>query len=277
MKVTINTLCQAKQHGQKFPVVSCYDYNSAVLCAKAGIEVLLAGDSASQFMLGFNSTVDVSMDFMLEITAAVRRASPNVLLVADMPYQGCSRGKDQTLKNARRFVDECGADIVKIEAAESDFNTIKAVIDAGIPVMPHLGIRPQTGKYKAEGTTAEVGTAIIELAEKFVKIGAEMLLLEGTAREVAKIITQKVSVPVISCGSGPDCDGQVLVLPDILNLKEGPIPKFSKSFGNIGRAVMEAVALYSSQIKQGVFPDDEHSYHMKSGEYEKLLKSIEKI
>jgi len=275
MKVTINTLSQAKQHGQKFSVVSCYDYTSAALCAVAGVDVLLAGDSASQFMLGFANTVDVSMDFMLAITAAVRRASADVLLVADMPYQGCSSGRDATVKNAHRFVDECGADIVKIEAAESDFDTIKAVIDSGVPVMPHLGIRPQTGKYKAEGTTAEVGAAIIELAENSVKIGAKMLLLEGTAREVAKIVTQKVSVPVISCGSGPDCDGQVLVLPDILNLKEGVKPKFSKSFGDIGKAVVDAVGLYSLEIKQGVFPDDEHSYHMKPGEYEKLLKGIE--
>lgn len=256
-------------------MVSCYDYTSASICAAAGVDVLLAGDSASQFMLGFANTVDVSMDFMLAITAAVRRASADVLLVADMPYQGCTNGRDATVKNARRFVDECGADIVKIEAAESDFDTIKAVIDSGVPVMPHLGIRPQTGKYKAEGTTAEVGAAIIELAENSVKMGAKMLLLEGTAREVAKIVTQKVSVPVISCGSGPDCDGQVLVLPDILNLKEGVKPKFSKSFGNIGKAVVDAVGLYSLEIKQGVFPDDEHSYHMKPGEYEKLLKSIE--
>jgi 3-methyl-2-oxobutanoate hydroxymethyltransferase len=275
MKVTINTLRQAKQHGQKFSVVSCYDYTSAVLSAAGGVDVLLAGDSASQFMLGFTNTVDVSIDFMIAITAAVRRASADLLLVADMPYQGCSKGRDATVKNAKRFVDECGADIVKIEAAESDFDTIKAIIDLGIAVMPHLGIRPQTGKYKAEGTTAEVGAKIIELAEKSVKVGAQMLLLEGTAREVAKIITQKVSVPVISCGSGPDCDGQVLVLPDILNLKEGPVPKFSKSFGNVGRAAIDAIALYNSQIKQCVFPDDEHSYHMKAGEYEKLLKSIE--
>ncbi len=274
MKVTIDTLCQAKQHGQKFSVVSCYDYTSACISAAAGADVLLAGDSASQFMLGFANTVDVSMDFMIAITAGVRRASSDLLLVADMPYQGCSTGRDETVKNARRFIDECGADIVKIEAAESDFDTIKAIIDSGIAVMPHLGIRPQTGKYKAEGTTAEVGAEIIRLAEELYKINAKMFLLEGTAREVAKIITQKVSVPVISCGSGPDCDGQVLVLPDILNLKEGLKPKFSKSFGNVGKAAIEAIALYNSQIKQGVFPDDEHSYHMKPGEYEKLIKSI---
>ncbi|MEN6384902.1 MAG: 3-methyl-2-oxobutanoate hydroxymethyltransferase [Phycisphaerales bacterium] len=275
MKVTISTLKQSKQQGKKFSVVSCYDYTSAVICAKAGVDVLLAGDSAAQFVLGFDNTLGISMDFMIELTAALRRASADLLLVADMPYKGCINGRDETVKNAKRFVNECGADIVKIEAAESDFDTIKAIIDEGIAVMPHLGIRPQTGKYKAEGTTAEIGAKIIELSEISYKLGAKMLLLEGTAREVAKTITQKLPIPVISCGSGPDCDGQVLVLPDILRLKEGPIPKFAKHFGEIGKATLDAITLYSNQIKQGVFPDDEHSYHMKPGEYEKLKQIIE--
>lgn len=275
MKVTISTLREAKSQRQKFSAVSCYDYTSAKLVAAAGVDVLLAGDSAAQFMLGFDNTLPITMDFMIAITAAVRRAGADLLLVADMPYEACNKGRDETIRNARRFVAECGADIVKIEAAESDFETIKAVIDAGVAVMPHLGIRPQTGKYKAEGTTAEVGAKIIELADEAHKIGAQMLLLEGTAREIAKIITQRLPIPVIGCGSGPDCDGQVLVLPDILNLKEGPMPKFSKSFGDIGKASVNAITSYHNQIKQGVFPDDEHSYHMKTGEFEKLQKMIE--
>ena len=158
---------------------------------------------------------------------------------------------------------------------EADFDTIKAVIDSGVSVMPHLGIRPQTGKYKAEGTTADIAKKIIDDCEKLFRLGAEMILLEGTAREVAKIITQKLPIPVLSCGSGPDCDGQVLVLPDILSLSAGPVPKFSKSFGDIGKASIEAIALYDSQIKQGIFPDDSHSYHMKTGEYEKFQKMID--
>jgi len=274
MKVTIETLRQAKANRQKFSVVSCYDYTSAKLVAAAGVDVLLVGDSASQFMLGFDSTLPVTMDFMLAITAAVRRAAPDLLLVADMPYAGCRNGTAETVINAERFAKQAGADIVKIETAESDIETIKAVISSGIPVMPHLGIRPQTGKYKAEGATADVAAEIIKLAEQMYKAGAEMLLLEGTAREAAKIITEKLPIPVISCGSGPDCDGQVLILPDILNLKDGPVPKFSKSFADIGKASIDAIASYDRQIKQGTFPDDSHSYHMKSGEYEKLKRLI---
>ena len=256
-------------------MVSCYDYTSAKLAAEAKIDVILAGDSAAQFVLGFDNTLPITMDFMLAITSGIRRAVPDLLLAADMPYEGCNKGKAETLKNAKRFVQECGADIVKIEMVEADLDTIKAMVDANIPVMPHLGIRPQTGKYKAEGTTAEVGAEIIRLSEELYKTGAEMLLLEGTAREVAKIVTEKLPIPIISCGSGPDCDGQVLVLPDILNLKDGLMPKFSKSFGDVGKACIDAISVYNDQIKQGLFPDDDHSYHMKSGEFEKLLKMIE--
>lgn len=274
MKVTIKSLTEAKKHGKKFSVVSCYDYTSAVLTAQSGVDVLLAGDSAAQFVLGFDNTRGVTMDFMIAITAGIRKASNDLMLVADMPYLGTINGKDETVKNAKRFIKECGADIVKIEAAESDFETIKAVIDSGVPVMPHMGIRPQTGKYKAEGTTAEIGSQIIELARKSYKAGAKMLLLEGTAREVAKIISQELPIPVISCGSGPDCDGQVLVLPDILKLRDAAGPKFSKSFGNVGNAIIDAITLYSNDIKKGIFPDDEHSYHMKPGEFEKLNKMI---
>ncbi|PKL48846.1 MAG: 3-methyl-2-oxobutanoate hydroxymethyltransferase [Planctomycetes bacterium HGW-Planctomycetes-1] len=274
MKVTLETLHQAKANRQKFSVISCYDYTSAKLVAAAGVDVLLVGDSASQFTLGFDSTLPVTMDFMLTITAAVRRAVPDLLLAADMPYEGCKNGTVETVINAERFAKQAGADIIKIEAAESDIETIKAVINSGIPVMPHLGIRPQTGKYKAEGTTAEVAAEIIELAEQMYKAGAQMLLLEGTAREAAKIITEKLPIPVIGCGSGPDCDGQVLILPDILNLTGGPVPKFSKSFADIGKASIDAIASYDRQIKQSAFPDDSHSYHMKTGEYEKLKRLI---
>lgn len=274
MKVTISTLRKAKEQGRKFSAVSCYDYTSALLVAATGVEVLLAGDSAAQFMLGFENTLPITMDYLITITAALKRAAPDVLLVGDMPYEGCKQGCKDCVKNAKRFVKEAGADIVKIEMVEADFDTIKAVIDAGVAVMPHLGLRPQTTVYKAEGTTADIAAKLIEDCEKAYRLGAEMLLLEGTAREVGKIISEKLPIPVISCGSGPDCDGQILVLPDILNLKGGPIPKFSKSFGDAGKVYIDAIALYDSQIKQGIFPDDTHSYHMKPGEYEKLQKMM---
>ncbi len=274
MKVTISTLRDAKAQGRKFAAVSCYDYTSAKLVAAAGVEVLFVGDSAAQLMLGFDSTLPATMDFMAAITAAVKRAAPDRLIVADLPYESFQAGTERIVKDSQRFVKECNADIVKIEANDIPIETIKAIVNTGIAVMPHLGIRPQTLQYKARGTTADDAAELIKFAERMCQAGASMLLLEGTAREAAKIITQKLPIPVISCGSGPDCDGQVLIMPDILNLSDSHKPKFSKSFANIGKACTEAVALYADQIKQGLFPDDSHSYHMKSGEYEKLQKLI---
>lgn len=270
MKITVETLRQLKAKEQKFAAVSCYDYTSAKLCAAAGVEVLFVGDSAAQLVLGFDSTLPATMDFMAAITSAVQRGGADKYIVADLPYESFHTGTGQMIEDCQRFVSECKADIVKIEANDIDIETIKKIIDYGIDVMPHLGIRPQTLEYKARGTTVDDAAEIIKLADQMCRVGAKMLLLEGTAREVAKIITRRLPIPVISCGSGPDCDGQVLVLPDILNLEQGHKPKFSKSFADIGKASIEAISLYVNLVKQGSFPDDEHSYHMKPGEYEKL-------
>ena len=270
MKITIDTLCQAKAEKRKFAAVSCYDYTSAKLIAAAGVEVLFIGDSAAQLMLGFDSTLPVTMDFMAVITAAVKRAAPDSFIVADLPYESFQAGTERIVKDSQRFVKECNADIVKIEANDIQIETIKTIVDTGIAVMPHLGIRPQTLQYKARGTIAGDAAELIKLADEMWRAGAKMLLLEGTAREVAKIITRRLPIPVISCGSGPDCDGQVLVLPDILNLSDSHKPKFSRSFADIGKASIEAIASYAAQVREGSFPDDAHSYHMKAGEYENL-------
>lgn len=274
MSITISTLCKAKKEGRKFAAVSCYDYTSAKLVAAAGVDVLFVGDSAAQLVLGFNSTLPITMDFMAAITAAVKRAAPDRLIVADLPYESFKVGTERIVKDSQRFVKECNADIVKIEANDIQMDTIRTIVDSGINVMPHLGIRPQTLQYKARGMTADDAAELIKLADAMCRAGAKALLLEGTAREVAKIITQRLPIPVISCGSGPDCDGQVLVLPDILNLGDGHKPKFSKSFANIGKASIEAVALYVREVEQGLYPDDSHSYHMKTGECGKLEKLI---
>ncbi|MDD5134031.1 MAG: 3-methyl-2-oxobutanoate hydroxymethyltransferase [Phycisphaerae bacterium] len=274
MKITVSALYKAKSQGHRFSVVSCYDYTSAKLAVSAGVDALLVGDSAAQFLLGFDSTLPITMDFMLAITAAVNRAGFEKLIIADLPYESCRSGPEQMIKDSKRFIEEAGADIVKIETSAEQFDEVKAVIDSGVSVMPHIGIRPQTGQYKAEGTTAEIAAVLIKLAAQTYKAGADMLLLEGLAREVAKIITQRFPIPVISCGAGADCDGQVLVLPDILKLTDCPVPKFSKNFADIGKASIDAIAEYDRQIKQGAFPDDAHCYHMKAGEFEKLLKLI---
>ena len=273
-KTTISDLVAAKAANRRIVAVSCYDYTTARLAAQADVDMILVGDSAAQVMLGFDSTLPATMDFMVAITAGVRRGAPNVCLAADMPFLSYQAGLAEAVKNAGRFAAEAGAQVIKIEASGAYLDVIKAVSDAGMAVMAHIGIRPQsigrTGKFKAEATTAQMGLELISLAEQMVNSGASMLLVEGAAAEVAEIITQRSEVPVIGCGSGPGCDGQILIAPDILGLTRGPSPKFAKSYGDLGDAVVEAFSKYSSEVKGGQYPDKGHSYHMKAGEIERL-------
>jgi len=272
--ITIADLLTAKQQKQRIAAVSCYDYTTAKLVSQSQVQMILVGDSAAQVVLGFDSTLPAKMDFMAAITAAVRRGAPNVYLVADMPFLSYQVGIGEAVKNAGRFVTEAGAQMVKIEATGAHLDVIEAVSNAGIAVMAHIGIRPQsitkTGRFKAEATTAEMAAELASLAEQMVNSGAGMLLIEGTAAEVAQIITERCEVPVIGCGSGPGCDGQILIAPDILGLTQGPRPKFAKSYGNLAERTIEAFNAYSKEVQSGQYPDKEHSYHMKSGEMERL-------
>jgi len=277
-KITISELQKYKRQCKKFVAVSCYDYTTARLISQTDVEMVLVGDSAAQVVLGYESTLPATMDFMVAITAAVRRGAPNLCLVADMPFLSYQIGKAEALKNAGRFVSETGAQIVKIEASGAYLDVIKAVSDAGIAVMSHIGIRPQSiskiGRFKAEATTAEMALELIALAEQMTQAGASLLLLEGVAAEVADIITKRSDVPVIGCGSGFGCDGQILIAPDILGLTQGPGPKFSKNYADLAEDTIEAFKNYSREIKEGKFPDTGHSYHMKAGEIERLQELL---
>lgn len=262
-------------------MVSCYDYTTARLAVQAGIDVLLVGDSAAQVLLGYDSTLPVTMDFMVTMTAAVRRAAPDACVVADMPFLSYQTCRADAVRNAGRFIREADAQIIKIEVTAAHLDVIKAVSDADMAVMAHIGIRPQSvtklGRLRAEGTTADLAYELLELAQSVVKAGAGALLLEGTAREVSRIVTRNSPVPVISCGSGPDCDGQVLIIADILGTTQGPGPKFAKRFGEVGQATIDAIREYDRQVREQLFPDDSLCYHMKRGELEKLEKAIRAI
>jgi 3-methyl-2-oxobutanoate hydroxymethyltransferase len=277
-RITIADLLTAKQERRPIAAVSCYDYTTARLVAQAPVDMILVGDSAAQLMLGFDSTLPATMDFMVAITAAVRRAAPNVYLVADMPFLSYHLGLAQAIRNAGRFVTEAGAQMVKIEATAAYLDTVKAVSEAGIPVMAHIGILPQriaaVGRFHAEATTANRAVDLIDLAQRMRTAGASALLVEGTAAEVAQIITARSEVPVISCGSGPGCDGQILVAPDILGLGAGHPPKFAKSYGDVGTRSVEAFQRYAEDVRSGRFPDADHSYHMKPGEAERLQQQL---
>lgn len=277
-KLTTSDLAEAKRQNRKIIAVSCYDYTTARLVAQTDVQMILVGDSAAQAVLGFDSTLPATMDFMVTITAAVRRGAPNVYLVADMPFLSYQVGISEAVKNAGRFVTQASAQMVKIEASEAYLDVINAVSDAGIAVMAHIGIKPQSiskvGRFKAEATTAEMALELIALAEQMVRAGAMALLLEGTAAEVGEIITRRSEVPVIGCGSGPGCDGQILIAPDILGLTQGHSPKFAKGYGNLAETTIDSFNKYSEEVMSGRFPDAEHSYHMKSGELEKLREML---
>jgi 3-methyl-2-oxobutanoate hydroxymethyltransferase len=277
-KITIADLLAAKKQGRKIAAVSCYDYTTAKLASQTDVQMILVGDSAAQAMLGFDSTLPATMDFMVAITAAVRRGAPNAYLVADMPFLSYQLGISEAVKNAGRFVVEAGAQMIKIEVSSAYLDVIKSVSDANMAVMAHIGIRPQCiskiGKFKAEGTTAEMAAELISLAEQMINAGAAALLIEGAATEVAEVITKRCEVPVIGCGSGVGCDGQILIAPDILGLVQGASPKFAKSYGDAAEATIEAFKSYAKEVESGKFPDDGHSYHMKKGELERLKEML---
>jgi 3-methyl-2-oxobutanoate hydroxymethyltransferase len=278
-RTTIADLAGAKRQGRKIVAVSCYDYTTARLVSETDVQMILVGDSAAEVVLGFDSTLPATMDFMVTITAAVRRGAPNIYLVADMPFLSYHLGVNEAVKNAGRFVTEAGAQMIKTEAGEPQLDVIKAVSDAGMAVMAHIGIRPQTigklGRFKAEATTAEMALELVEVADQMVRAGAVSLLIEGAAAEVAEIITKRTEVPVIGCGSGPGCDGQILIVHDILGLTQDPGPKFAKSYGNLAEATVEAFGRYAKGIQAGRFPDKDHSYHMKSGEFGRLQELLQ--
>jgi 3-methyl-2-oxobutanoate hydroxymethyltransferase len=277
-KISFSDLMAQKRQNRRIVAVSCYDYTTAKLISQTDVQMLLVGDSAAQAILGFDSTLPATMDFMVEITAAVRRGAPNVYLVADMPFLSYQVSKSEAVKNAGRFVVDAGAQMIKIEAGGAYLDTIKAVSDAGMAVMAHIGIRPQTiskiGRFKAEATTADMALELIALAEQMIQAGAASLLVEGTTAEVARIITKRCEIPVIGCGSGPGCDGQILIAPDILGLTTGQGPKFAKSYGSLAKETIEAFNKYCKEVMSGQFPDNGHSYHMKAGELEKLQKLL---
>ena len=275
---TILDLYAAKQDGRKIVMVSCYDYTTARLVSESDVDAILVGDSAAQLILGHDSTLPATMDFMVMLTAAVRRGAPDTCLVADMPFMSYQTGVSDALRNAGRFVTEAGAQIVKIEAIDAYLDVVQAVSNAGISVMAHIGIRPQSisrsGRLKAEGTTAKLAYDLICTAQNMVKAGADSLLIEGTAHEVSDLITKRVTVPVISCGSGVSCDGQVLVAHDILGLSMGKKARFSRSFSNLSEQTISAMDAYSTAVRNREYPNDQYCYHMKTGELEKLEERL---
>jgi 3-methyl-2-oxobutanoate hydroxymethyltransferase len=276
-KVTVDELLSMKKM-KKITVLTAYDFTTATICDKAGIDVLLVGDSGGMVMLGYNTTTPVTMEEMLFFCKAVSRGSRHAMVVADMPFMSYQVDNTEAARNACRFVKEAGVDAVKIEGGEEMADTIRAIVRAGVPVMGHIGLKPQTAMlwqgYKVQGKTKEAAEQLIRDAKAIEKAGVYCIVLEKVVKEVAEIITEIVKVPTIGIGAGNVCDGQVLVIHDLLGLYEQMKPKFVKRYAELAQEITNALTSYKNDVESGRFPSEEHSFHMDSNEYERLLKEL---
>ncbi|HSB75335.1 MAG TPA: 3-methyl-2-oxobutanoate hydroxymethyltransferase [Terriglobales bacterium] len=265
-KITTASLHDKKLRHEPIACLTAYDYPSARLLDEAGIDVILVGDSLAQVMLGYDSTLPVTVDEMLHHTRAVRRAVKRALLVADMPYGSYHVDEKEALRNAARLVKEGGAEAVKIEGGEKRADLIRRVIDAEIPVAGHIGLTPQSvnvmGGYKVQGKTLATIEQLMRDAVALDKAGVACLYLEGIPREVAAMITAEVETPTIGIGAGPECDGQVLVLHDLLGLTFGPPAKFVRRYADVAGVITGAVEAYRADVLAGRYPSDSESYHL---------------
>ena len=265
-KVTTASLREQKLRHEPITCLTAYDYSAARLVDEAGIDVVLVGDSLAQTMLGYENTLSVTMDEMLHHVKAVRRGVKAALLVADMPYGSYQIDSKSALRNAARFVKEGGAEMVKLEGGEKRAELIRQMIDAEIPVAGHIGLTPQSvnvmGGYKVQGKSLTGIEQLMRDAVALDRAGVACLYLEGIPREVAAMITAEVATPTIGIGAGPDCDGQVLVFHDLLNLTFAPPAKFVRRYGDAAALITNAVQAFRADVKSLQYPSDEESYHL---------------
>ena len=277
MHKTVQDIIQMKKEKKKISVITSYDYTLASLCDKAGIDVLLVGDSAGMVMLGYENTIPVTMDQMCMFTEAVSRARKDSLLISDLPFMSYQASIEDAINNSGRLI-KAGADAVKLEGGSIMAETISAIVDVGIPVMGHIGLQPQTTMlsegYKVQGKTKDTAMKLIEDAKELEDAGVFSIALEMVSHEVAQIISETVSVPVIGIGSGVNCDGQVLVVQDLLGMYDKIKPKFAKRYMNLSEDIVKSLQDYKKDVESGEFPSKENSFSMNEEELKKLREQI---
>jgi len=274
-KFTMSDLRAARASGVKTPFLTCYDYTTARVMERAGVRGLLVGDSASNVILGHPTTLPVSLSFMIEITAAVRRGAPLALLMADMPFGSYQGSIDRGVRAVTRMVKLSGCDCVKIEAGPSHAGLVGELAAAGVAVFAHLGLRPQSvgvlGGYRFQGRSAEEALEIVRLATQMQAAGAAGLLLEAVPQEVAAAVVAETEIPVIGCGAGHPCHGSVFVTQDGLGLTDRP-PRFVPALANLAEPMEQAFAEYIQQVSSGRYPAAEHQYEMPAAERAEFLR-----
>jgi 3-methyl-2-oxobutanoate hydroxymethyltransferase len=273
--VTPPDLTVMKRRDQRIAMVTTYDAPSARLAEAAGVDCLLVGDSAAMTVLGHESTVHVTVEEMLLFTRAVARGARRPLIVSDLPFGSFQVSDRAAVRTAIRFVKDGGAHAVKIEGAGPMLPRVEAIVSAGVPVMGHVGLTPQTavalGGYRAQGRTAQGARRLRDEAVALERAGCFALVLEAMPPEVAAAITETLSIPTIGIGAGPDCDGQVLVWHDLLGLSQGHLPVFVKRYANLAQATLSALQAYVSDVRAGRFPEEQHTYSMIDGESARLV------
>jgi 3-methyl-2-oxobutanoate hydroxymethyltransferase len=277
MKLTLADLTALKQQHQKITMLTAYDAPSARFADAAGIDAILVGDSAAMTVFGYDQTTAITLEDMLLLARAARRGTSRALLVADMPFGSVQVSDAATVANAIRFVKEAGVDAVKIEGAGPMVRRICAVLDAGIPVVGHIGLTPQSanqlGGYKPQGRTAVAAERLVDEAGALERAGCAAIVLEAIPQLVAARITQAMAIPTIGIGAGVECDGQVLVWHDVLGLS-GKVPKFVKQYADLGHEIVAAIERYIAEVQSGAFPDISHTYAMPDEERERFGQTL---
>lgn len=265
-RISITDLKAMKERGEKIPMLTAYDYATARLVEQAGVPIILVGDSLGMVVLGYDSTIPVTLEDIIHHTKAVVRGTQRAIVVADMPFLTYQVSAEEALRNAGRLLKETGCTAVKLEGGATVAPTVKRLVDAGIPVMGHLGLTPQSvnqlGGYKLQARTPAAAAKLVSDAKALEEAGAFAIVLETIPAKVAQCVTERVSVPTIGIGAGPYCDGQVQVLHDFLGLFQDFVPRHAKQYAQVGQVVLDAVRTYIDEIKSGAFPTAKHSFGM---------------
>jgi len=274
-KLMIHDFYKMKSEGNKISWLTAYDYPTASFEEQAGVDMILIGDSLGMCVYGYTGTVPVTMDQCIIHCEAVRRGAPNTFIVGDMPFGSYQTSDEEAVKSATRFLKEAGVDAIKLEGGTRIAPRIQAIVDAGIVVIGHIGLTPQSsgqiGGHKAQGRTLEAAKLVIEDALAVEKAGAHMILVEAVPPEVTAYITNKLNIPVLSIGAGAECDGQLLIISDLIGQFTAFTPKFVKQYANVAEIITGAIKEYVADVKTGEFPEEKHCYPMISGEEEKLM------
>ncbi len=277
---TIYDFLQMKKEGKKIVFLTSYDFPTAQFAETAGLDMLLVGDSLGMCVYGYEGTVPVVMDQMIYHAQAVRRGAPNTFVIGDMPFMSYQSSIEKAVENAGRFLKEAGCDAIKLEGGKRIAGVIRALVDAGIVVMGHIGLTPQSsgqlGGHKAQGRTADLAKLVVEDALAVQAAGAHMILLEAIPPEVGAYIATTLTIPTLSIGAGPGCDGQLLIVSDLIGQFQAFTPKFVKKYCNVAEVVTNAMKSYCADVRGGAFPEEEHCYRMLEGEEDKfkaLMKS----